>query len=118
MRRLLVALGLLGGLLSPALAADYDLPILRGSQPVAPIAPVTTVGPATFTRWSGFYFGGQVSYGEANADFSGATEPLVSYSLPNSTLEEQQSPSQYKVLGRASDGAFGGGGFIGYDIPA
>jgi hypothetical protein len=38
MRRLLVALSLMGGLLSPAFAADYDLPILRGSQPVAPIA--------------------------------------------------------------------------------
>ena len=32
-----------------AFAGDYD--ILRGSQPV---------GPATFTRWSGFYFGGQL----------------------------------------------------------
>ena len=48
MRRLLVALSLMGGLLSPAFAADYDLPILRGSQPVAPIAPVTTVGPGDF----------------------------------------------------------------------
>jgi hypothetical protein len=42
---------------SPALAADYDLPILRGSS--QPAAPVVSVGPATFTRWSGFYFGGK-----------------------------------------------------------
>ena len=35
------------GMASPALAADYDIPILRGSQPPAP---VVTVGPATFTR--------------------------------------------------------------------
>jgi hypothetical protein len=50
-----------------ALAADYDLPILRGSS--QPPAPVVTVGPATFTRWSGFYFGGNVSLGSATSDF-------------------------------------------------
>ena len=66
MRRLLVALGLLGGLLSPAVAADYDLPVLRGSEPVAP---VMTVGPATFTRWSGFYVGGDLSFNNANSIF-------------------------------------------------
>jgi hypothetical protein len=56
------------GMASPALAADYDLPILRGSS--QPPAPVVTVGPATFTRWSGFYFGGNVSLGSATSDFS------------------------------------------------
>ena len=49
--RLLTALCMLGGLFSPASTADYDLPILRGSS--QPPAPVLTVGPATFTRWSG-----------------------------------------------------------------
>ena len=44
MRRLLVALGLLGGLLSPALAADYDLPILRGSQALRAPAPARSSG--------------------------------------------------------------------------
>ena len=58
------------GMASPALAADYDLPILRGLQPPAP---VVTVGPATFTRWSGFYFGGNFSLGSATSDFSTAT---------------------------------------------
>jgi hypothetical protein len=51
-------------LATPAIVADLDLDILRGSQPV---------GPATFTRWSGFYAGGQIGFGDANADFSGAT---------------------------------------------
>ena len=32
-----------------AFAQDFD--VLRGSE---------TVGPATFTKWSGFYFGGQI----------------------------------------------------------
>ena len=69
-----------------ALADDFD--VLRGAQPVAP---------ATFTRWSGFYFGGQVGYSNALADFSGATEPLLAYSLrelylENETLEDEFSP--------------------------
>jgi outer membrane immunogenic protein len=78
---------------SPAIAADLDLDILRGSQPV---------GPATFTRWSGFYVGGQVGFGDANADFSSATQPLVHYSLRESTLENENSVSTWPVLGRGA----------------
>src|SRR5580704_2580717 len=63
---LLIVLLILG-MASPALAADYDLPILRGSS--QPPAPVVTVGPATFTRWSGFYFGGDVSLGRRHPTF-------------------------------------------------
>ena len=73
------------GMASPALAADYDLPILRGSS--QPPAPVVTVGPATFTRWSRFYFGGNVSLGSATSDFSTATRPLVQFSLQHTTVE-------------------------------
>jgi hypothetical protein len=47
MCRLPIALGLAYGLLSRASAADYDLPILCGSQPVAAMAPVKIVGSAT-----------------------------------------------------------------------
>jgi outer membrane immunogenic protein len=106
---------MLFGMASSALAADYDLPILRGSQPVAPIAPVTTVGPATFTRWSGFYVGGVVSYSNATTDFVNATAPLVHYSLRSTTLEQQVQPSAIAVLGRGTDNAFGGGAFLGYN---
>ena len=115
MRRLFVAFGLMGGLLSPTFAADYDLPILRGSEPVAPIAPVMTVGPATFTRWSGFYVGGDFSYNYTTADFSSATQPLVGSSLQGTAVEQCCAPSQLQLLGRASDSAFGGGGFFGYN---
>ena len=114
MRRLLVVLGLVGGLLSPAFAADYDLPILRGSQPV-PVAPVTTVGPATFTRWSGFYVGGVASYNNATTDFTNTTQPLIHFSLRSTTLEQQAAPSGIAVLGKGSDNAFGGGAFLGYN---
>jgi opacity protein-like surface antigen len=97
---------------SPALAADYDLPILRGSS--QPAAPVVSVGPATFTRWSGFYFGGNVSLGSATSDFSTATRPLVASSLQHTTIEDQAHPSDFQVLGRGSAVAAGGGAFLGY----
>ncbi len=105
MRRLLIAFGLMG-LISPAFAADLDLDVLRGSLPV---------GPATFTRWSGFYFGGQVGYGDANADFSRATQPLVAFSLRELALESDDFVSTWPVLGRGGSDAVGYGGFVGYN---
>jgi hypothetical protein len=84
------------GMASPALAADYDLPILRGTAVpvVAPVAPVMTVGPATFTRWSGFYFGGDVSFNDANVDFTNSTAPLITLALQGTLVEQQFTPSQ------------------------
>jgi opacity protein-like surface antigen len=114
-RRLMTTFGLLASLLSPAFAADYDLPILRGSQTPLPVAPATTVGPATFTRWSGLYFGGVVSYTTTSADFINTTAPLIHFSLRSTTLEQQVAPSGIAVLGRGSDVGFGGGGFFGYN---
>ncbi len=105
MRRVICALTVLA-LASPAFAADLDLDILRGSQPV---------GPATFTRWSGFYFGGQIGFGDANADFSGATQPLVAFSLRETALESSDFVSSWPVLGRGSNDAVGYGGFVGYN---
>jgi outer membrane immunogenic protein len=113
MRRLLVALGLVGGLLSPAFAADYDLPILRGSS--QPPAPVVTVGPATFTRWSGLYFGGDVSYNNATTDFGQATAPGVEFALQGTVVQQQFTPSELQLLGKGADSAFGGGAFVGYN---
>ena len=87
-----------------ALADDFD--VLRGAQPVAP---------ATFTRWSGFYFGGQVGYSNALADFSGATEPLLAYSLRELYLENEDNASSWPVLGNASASGISFGGFAGYN---
>ncbi len=103
---------LIVGMASPALAADYDIPILRGSQPPAP---VVTVLPATFTRWSGFYVGGDFSFNNSSAEFSSATQPLFADSFRDLTLEEQAHPSQIQVLGKGTSNAFGGGGFVGYN---
>jgi outer membrane immunogenic protein len=88
----------------PAWADDFD--VLRGSQPV---------GPPTFNRWSGFYAGGQFSYGDAVTDFSHATQPLLAFSLRELALENEQHPSQWPVLGKAENHTTGFGAFAGYN---
>ena len=96
----------------PAFAAD--LGILPGPQPVVP-GDSLPVGPATFTRWSGFYFGGQIGFGDANTDFSNATQPLVAFSLRETALESSDFVSTWPVLGSGSNDAVGYGGFVGYN---
>lgn len=99
----------MGALVAVALAQGAraaDLDILRGSE---------TVGPATFTRWSGFYAGGQVSYSGSNVDFSQATQPLIALSLRETALENTASPSSWPVLGKGNATAQGFGGFVGYN---
>lgn len=91
-------------LMPSASAADLD--ILRGTE---------SVGAATFPRWSGFYFGGQVNYSNADTNFSRATQPLLSFSLRNLTLEAVDQPSSYQVLGSGSAHTYGFGGFVGYN---
>jgi outer membrane immunogenic protein len=107
MRCLLAALGLIG-LLSPAFAADYELPTLRGSEMFVPASP-------TYFSWEGFYAGGQLSYSSVQSDFSGATQPLVAYSLRVTTILDQMAPDQWPVLGSRATGAAGFGGFMGYN---
>jgi outer membrane immunogenic protein len=115
-RLAILGLGLSGllpcGSTSPARAADLD--VLRGSD--ATTVPALTVGPATFTRWSGAYVGGSFSYGGSSVDFSQATAPLLAFSFRGLTLEVQDSPSSITVLGRDTANAAGFGGFAGYNF--
>lgn len=67
------------------------------------------------TSWRGFYVGGQFSYSDANADFSKSTQAPIAYSLRNTVVENEFSPSNWPVLGSANHGAAGFGGFIGYN---
>src|SRR5580658_3735588 len=88
-----------------AFAQDAD-DILRGTD---------TVGPAPFTKWSGFYFGGEAGYSSASADFTKAIQPLVAASLAETALEAEVQPSSWPVLGSGSSHATGFGGFVGYN---
>jgi outer membrane immunogenic protein len=110
--RWVFCLAMILGTAMPALAADYDLPILRGSEPPAP---VVTVGPATFTRWSGFYVGGDASYNNATTDFGQATAPGVEFALQGTVVQQQFTPSELQLLGKGASSAFGGGAFLGYN---
>ena len=107
MRRLLAALGLIG-LISPVVAADYDLPMLRGAETFVPAFPA-------YARWDGFYFGGQLSYGNLGADFSGASMPLFAVPLRNLVFENEVHPENIPLLGAAETGTGGVGGFVGYN---
>jgi opacity protein-like surface antigen len=91
---------------APSAFAD-DLDILRGPQ---------TVGPPSYTRWSGFYFGGQAGYGGGNANFSGATQQPLGYALRETDLEAVVQPSTWPLLGTASDKTAPYGAFVGYNV--
>lgn len=103
MRWLVCALVVLG--FAPrAFAADLD--VLRGDK---------SVGPATFTNWTGFYAGGEWGYTNDTTDFSHATNSLVAYSLRDLTLEEDDNVSSWSVLGNASTTTTTPSGFVGYN---
>jgi outer membrane immunogenic protein len=108
MRRSLVALCLLA-FMTPTHAQEFDVPTLRGSSPFIPAAP-------KYTRWAGFYVGGQVGHSSAEMDFAGATESLVAHLLRNTALEDQQAPSEWTVLGKANPSGRSYGLFVGYNV--
>jgi outer membrane immunogenic protein len=105
---LLAALGLTG-LHNPALAADYELPTLRGSSMFVPAYP-------TYFSWQGLYAGGQLSYTSASADFTRASAPLIAFSLQQLAVLNVMAPDQWSILGTSSTGAGGLGGFVGYNV--
>jgi outer membrane immunogenic protein len=106
MRCLIIAVGLCA-LASSALAADYDGPVLRGSDTFIPARP-------QFYRWQGFYFGGVAGYSDAVADFTSATSPLVNFVLRNSVI--QTSAGQLQPLGPANTTGPTFGAFLGYNV--
>src|ERR1700723_76231 len=105
MRRIVYALILFG---PPPRAgpADPGYAFRRGAHPV---------GPGTYSRWSGFYVGGQVGYGWASTDFSGSTSSIIAYVLRETDLQNSIAPSQWPILGTSTIGAPQFGGFIGYN---
>jgi outer membrane immunogenic protein len=108
MRYLIIAVGLFG-LVSRAVAADYGLPTLRGSQSFVPAAP-------TMVDWGGFYMGGQIGVGDGHANFNGVNgRPFSGITVPN-LLESQFGISQSGgTIGSADAFGMNFGGFVGYN---
>jgi outer membrane immunogenic protein len=100
LRTSLTALALM--LVAPAGAFAADMPaLLRGSY-----AP-------TYTRWEGFYFGGQIGQTWGSADLGNADNSLVSYMLANTEL--QSIVTNFTTLPKSVTGGASYGGFIGYN---
>jgi outer membrane immunogenic protein len=93
-------------LLAPAGARAGDFDVLRGAQPV---------GSPTYTRWSGFYVGGQAAYISGGADFGNATQPLVAYILRDTFIENNFGVSNWTTLAKHDTNSTGFGGFVGYN---
>ena len=112
MRRLLVVLALIG-LVSDALAGEFEMPTLRGAS--TDYAPTPFVAaPPIFTRWSGFYAGGQGSGSIAGIDFGTSVRSLVSFATRNSVLENHVT--NWTTLPKATPARTGFGGFVGYNF--
>jgi outer membrane immunogenic protein len=90
----------------PPTAFAGDLDVLRGSQ---------TVGPATFTNWSGVYGGVQGGYSSGVVNFGTASSSEIAFLLRNTAIEQDQDISQWTVLGSRHPNSTGMGGFIGYN---
>jgi outer membrane immunogenic protein len=116
MRRLLVALGLMG-LISPAFAADYELP------PPVPIRPASStptyvVGPPKPQyHWGGVYGGIQGGYSSAVVNFGTAASEISALFRNNPAILQDQQISQWPVFSSSSADANSAslGGFIGYN---
>lgn len=104
MRWLLCGLAIIG--MAPQ-ARAADMPWLRGSN--------TIVATQCCTTWDGFYFGAQVGATVSGADFSSATRSLLQFMLRETTIENEQPVSDWRLLGKADTTASHFGGFVGYN---
>jgi outer membrane immunogenic protein len=66
-------------------------------------------------RWDGFQLGGHIGYVGAQTDFSSATRDGVQRILRQSTLEDEDRPSGWPVLGSKDNTGRSYGAFIGYN---
>jgi opacity protein-like surface antigen len=87
-----------------ARAADWpgSLPVLRGSY--------------SAVDWSGFSLGGQFGVGNSDTDFGDSTHNMVAYLLRNTTIEAEQSPSNWTTLPTQIGHLQSYGGFFGYNV--
>jgi outer membrane immunogenic protein len=103
MRRLVLAVAMMGTAFGAQAADMPDLPILRGS-----LAPTLS---ATSRNWDGWYAGGHFSYSSGEIDFSHAVKSLTNFMERNTVL---QAPlEQWTLLPKTHTQSLGFGGFVG-----
>jgi opacity protein-like surface antigen len=88
-----------------ARAADWLSDIgLRGSS-----------GSTDYVRWEGVHFGAQLGVSNMNTDFGNSTSALIAYSLRNTEVEDQFSPSDWTTLPSNTTSGQQYGAFLGYN---
>jgi outer membrane immunogenic protein len=111
MRRFILLLGL-AVLVSEGRAADYEIPVLRGSSPDVPSPYVPA--PPVFVGWSGFYAGGQAGFSRAGVNFTSSLKPVISGILRDSTIEA--NVANFNVLQVNDDtSSYNVGAFAGFN---
>jgi len=95
---------LLAASVVPAAAVDLlDDSFLRGSLGSGPV------------RWDGVVLGGGIAYSAMNSDFGSSTSSQIAFILRNSTLETEDSPSNWTTLPNDTSNAKSFGFFLGYN---
>lgn len=84
-----------------AAAADFGMPVLRGSTVPAG------------DRWEGAYVGGHAGFTNGSTDFGSATRSLTGFILRNSVIQDQVS--NFTTLGKVDTSGTSFGGFVGYN---
>jgi outer membrane immunogenic protein len=107
MRRLGCGL-LLACALTPAAAADYETPWLRGSTTDLPT-------PAPYRIWSGFYFGGHFGLDFHGTDFSGVPFNSIASIMTQDAILAQLPVIQMPVMPSQVKSSWNAGGFLGYN---
>jgi opacity protein-like surface antigen len=90
---------------APAAAADWLDDTLRGSY--SSNAPM---------RWDGLNLGVTMGLSSMNTDFGNSTGQQIAYTLRNTALEAQYSPSTWTTLPSSTTNSRQFGGFIGYNM--
>src|SRR5665647_57237 len=90
--------------LERSMAADWVDDTLRGSYS------------AKGLRWEGFNLGVQMGVSNMNTDFGNSTSALVAYSLRNTTVENEFSPSSWTTLPANTTNGRQFGAFLGYNM--
>jgi opacity protein-like surface antigen len=68
----------------------------------------------SITRWDGVNFGVSLGLTNMNTDFGNSTSDLVAYSLRNTEVEDQFSPSSWTTLPSSTTNSRQYGAFLGY----